>query len=289
MAAEKIDTQAIGLDTGLALARWLTGKEHLHYGLWTGLDVAAGNIGPAQEAYSARLFALLPARPNLRILDIGGGAGETAKKLIALGHRVEIVVPSAYLAGRCRINAPQAVVHQCFFEDLHSDGGFDLCLFSESFQYIPLVISLEKARSLLVPGGEILIGDCFRSDSFKQDPTFYTVGGGHGVAAFRATLATQPLAILAEHDITDAVAPSIDLEQALFNVLGVGLAGFDRELAAKRPWKHWLMHRALRLVMNARKRARLSQRLFDQARTSAVFIANNRYLLIRLTTAAQPQ
>lgn len=151
------------------------------------------------------------------------------------------------------------------------------------------MISLEKARSLLVPGGEILIGDCFRSDSFKQDPTFYTVGGGHGVAAFRATLATQPLAILAEHDITDAVAPSIDLEQALFNVLGVGLAGFDRELAAKRPWKHWLMHRALRLVMNARKRARLSQRLFDQARTSAVFIANNRYLLIRLTTAAQPQ
>ena len=289
MAAEKIDTQAIGLDTGLALARWLTGKEHLHYGLWAGLEVAAGNIGPAQEAYSARLFALLPARPNLRILDIGGGAGETAKKLIALGHRVEIVVPSAYLAGRCRINAPQAVVHQCFFEDLHSDGGFDLCLFSESFQYIPLVISLEKARSLLVPGGEILIGDCFRSDSFKQDPTFYTVGGGHGVAAFRATLATQPLAILAEHDITDAVAPSIDLEQALFNVLGVGLAGFDRELAAKRPWKHWLMHRALRLVMNARKRARLSQRLFDQARTSAVFIANNRYLLIRLTTAAQPQ
>lgn len=289
MAAEKIDTQAIGLDTGLALARWLTGKEHLHYGLWAGLDVAAGNIGPAQEAYSARLFALLPARPNLRILDIGGGAGETAKKLIALGHRVEIVVPSAYLAGRCRINAPQAVVHQCFFEDLHSDGGFDLCLFSESFQYIPLVISLEKARSLLVPGGEILIGDCFRSDSFKQDPTFYTVGGGHGVAAFRATLATQPLAILAEHDITDAVAPSIDLEQALFNVLGVGLAGFDRELAAKRPWKHWLMHRVLRLVMNARKRARLSQRLFDQARTSAVFIANNRYLLIRLTTAAQPQ
>ena len=289
MAAEKIDTQAIGLDTGLALARWLTGKEHLHYGLWTGLDVAAGNIGPAQEAYSARLFALLPARPNLRILDIGGGAGETAKKLIALGHRVEIVVPSAYLAGRCRINAPQAVVHECFFEDLHSDGGFDLCLFSESFQYIPLEISLAKARSLLVPGGEILIGDCFRSDSFKQDPMFYTVGGGHGVAAFRATLATQPLAILAEHDITDAVAPSIDLEQALFNVLGVGLAGFDRELAAKRPWKHWLMHRALRLVMNARKRARLSQRLFDQARTSAVFIANNRYLLIRLTTAAQPQ
>lgn len=289
MAAEKIDTRAIGLDTGLALARWLTGKEHLHYGLWTDLDVAAGNIGPAQDAYSARLFALLPPRPNLRILDIGGGAGETAKKLIALGHSLEIVVPSAYLAGRCRINAPQAVVHECFFEDLRSSGGFDLCLFSESFQYIPLTISLEKARSLLAPGGEILIGDCFRSENFHADPTFYTVGGGHPIAGFKAAVASQPLAILAEQDITHAVAPSIDLEQALFNVLGVGLAGFDRELAAKRPWKHWLIHRALRLMMNTRKRARLSQRLFQQARTSAVFIANNRYLLIRLTTADQPQ
>ena len=284
MPANKIDTRAIGLDTGLALARWLTGKEHLHYGLWTGLDVTAGNIGLAQDAYSARLFALLPQRANLRILDIGGGAGETAKKLIALGHRVEIVVPSAYLAGRCRVNAPQAVMHECFFENLHSDGGFDLCLFSESFQYIPLAVSLAKARSLLVAGGEILIGDCFRSENFHADPTYYTVGGGHPIAAFRQTVAAQPLAIVAEQDITAAVAPSIDLEQGLFNVLGIGLAGFNREVAAKFPIKHRLLHGVLRLLISGRKRARLSQRLFEQARTSQAFVANNCYLLIRMTT-----
>ena len=289
MAAEKIDTRAIGLDTGLALARWLTGKEHLHYGLWTGLNVTAGNIGAAQDAYSARLFAHLPPGANLRILDIGGGAGETAKKLIALGHRVEIVVPSAFLAQRCRINAPQAIVHECYFENLISDGGFDLCLFSESFQYIPLTVSLEKARSLLVPGGEILIGDCFRSENFHADPTFYTVGGGHPVAAFRAAVAAQPLTVLAEHDITEAVAPSIDLEQGLFNVLGVGLTGINREAAAKFPIKHRLLHAVMRMMFSKRKRARLSQRLFEQARTSAAFTANNRYLLIRLTTAPQPQ
>jgi hypothetical protein len=34
--------------------------------------------------------------------------------------------------------------------------------------------------------------------------------------------------------------------------------------------------------MPARKRARLAQRLFEQARTSQAFIAHNRYLLIRL-------
>ena len=195
------------------------------------------------------------------------------------------MVPSAYLAHRCRANAPQAQVHECSFEDLQSDGGFDLCLFSESFQYIPLPLSLQKARALLAPGGEILIGDCFRSENFSSDPIFYTVGGGHPMGLLRASLAAEPLKVLAEQDITQAVAPSIDLEQALFNVLGVGLAGCARELKAKCRWRHCLLHHVLRLLMNDRKRARLAQRLFDRARTSETFIANNRYLLIRLAQA----
>lgn len=282
MAKDKLDTRAIGLDTALALSRWLTGKEHLHYGMWTGIDVAAGNVGQAQDAYSARLFALFPPKAAMRILDIGGGAGETAKKLIALGHRVEIVIPSAFLAARCRANAPEAKVHECRFEDLQSDGGFDLCLFSESFQYIPLAISLDKARSLLAPGGEIVIGDCFRREGFQPDATFYKVGGGHQIEAFRAALSSQPLALLAEEDITVAVAPSIDLEQQLFNVLGTGIAGFDRELTHKRPAQHWLLMGALRFLLSKRKRARLAQRLFDRARTAEAFIAHNRYLLLRL-------
>jgi hypothetical protein len=98
MGKEKLDTKAIGLDTGLALSRWLTGAEHLHYGLWTGLTVAAGNVGAAQDAYSARLFAHLPSG-KLRILDIGGGAGETAKKLIALGHRLSVTPGAGVTAG----------------------------------------------------------------------------------------------------------------------------------------------------------------------------------------------
>jgi SAM-dependent methyltransferase len=282
MGKAKLDTRAVGLDTALALSRWLTGKEHLHYGLWTGIDVAAGNVGRAQDAYSARLFALFPPKPGMRILDIGGGAGETAKKLIALGHSVEIVIPSAFLAARCRLNAPEARVHECRFEDLQSAGGFDLCLFSESFQYIPLAVSLAKARGLLAPGGEIVIGDCFRREGFQPDPTFYKVGGGHRIEAFRVALAAEPLDLLAEEDITEAAAPSIDLEQQLFNVLGTGIAGIDRELNEKRPGQRWVLMKVLGLVLSARKRARLAQRLFDRARTSEAFIANNRYLLIRL-------
>ena len=77
---EKIDSRAIGLDVGLSFTKWLTGAENLHYGLWDGLDVTAGNLHTAQAAYTTKLFKLLP-KGKLRILDIGGGAGETARKI----------------------------------------------------------------------------------------------------------------------------------------------------------------------------------------------------------------
>ena len=282
LAKGRIDTQTVGLDTGLAFARWLTGKEHLHYGFWTGLDPIAANVGAAQAAYSDRLLALLPAATGLRILDIGGGAGETAKRLLAAGHQVEIVVPSAYLAARCRINAPMAVVHECRFEDLAVTGGFDVCLFSESFQYIPLPLSLKKAQALLTAQGVIVIGDCFRSQGFRRVGNRAIVGGGHLLQSFRAALAAEPLDLVSEQDITEAVAPSIDLEQALFNVIGIGLTGVGRELAVKRPWQNWMMHRLIRLVLKERGTERLSQRFFENERNAEVFCHANRYLLLKI-------
>jgi SAM-dependent methyltransferase len=282
MARQKLDTRAIGLDVGLSFIRWLTGAEHLHYGIWTGLEVTAGNLRAAQDAYSARLFAHLPDRAGLRILDIGGGAGETAAKLIALGHQVDIVVPSAFLAGRCRANAPAARVHECMFEDFAGAGPYDLCLFSESYQYIPLQVGLVRAMTLLAPGGEVLIGDCFRSDAFKGGKVKATVGGGHRLRAFRELVASLPVDVVTQEDISADVAPSIDLEQALFHVIGHAVTRVDTELTEKRPgrWRmaRWVFDR----VTSERQRARLAQRLMEKTRTSEVFLANNHYMLIRL-------
>lgn len=286
MASGRIDTRAVGLEAGCALAKWLTGKEHMHYGLWAGLDPVAANLGAAQEAYSQRLFALLP-EGRLRILDIGGGAGETAKRLIAMGHSVEIVVPSAFLAARCRVNAPEAVVHEAMFEEARVTGPFDLCLFSESFQYIPLHESLPRAKALLAPGGAIVIGDCFRrlDGDWLKNP-HRTVGGGHVVEKFQEAAAREGLVIEAEEDVTDQVAPSIDVEQAFFNVLGVGVAGMDRELRAKRPWLRGLVVGVLGRVMGARRRASLMRRLTGDERTGEAFRRSNRYLLMRLRPAS---
>ena len=284
--ADKIDTRAVGLDVGLAFIRWLTGAGNLHYGLWTGLEVTAGNLRAAQEAYTAKLFGFLP-EGRLRVLDIGGGAGETARKLIALGHTVEIVVPSAFLAERCRETAKGAVVHECTFEEFAGTGPFDLCLFSESFQYIPMAESLPKCARLLTPEGQVLIADCFRTDAYKgraaEGPQ---AGGGHRLDAFRSALDGSEFGVGAEEDITDAVAPSIDLEQALFNVIGHGVMRVSEEIRLKKPAAHWTLTRFIGLFLTAKRRRNLMQRLSGTDRNADAFRRYNRYLMLRLTRKA---
>jgi len=285
MAGKKIDTRAVGLDISLKFVEFLTGRENLHYGLWNPDDVVcAAGLGPAQEAYTDKLFKLLPKGRGLRILDIGGGAGETARKLIELGHEVEIVIPSAFLAGRCRENTKgKARVHECRFEDFETDRKFDICLFSESFQYIPLDVSLDKAASLLDAGGQIIIADCFRTEAFfTASGDEAKVGGGHALADFRKAIAARPFKILSEEDITRAVAPSIDLEQAFFNVVGHAVTQVDHALAQSRPLLRGVLGGALRLVLNKRRRSRLDQRLNHKTRNSENFCLYNTYLMIKL-------
>ena len=281
MARAKMDTRGLGLDIGLAYTKWLTGAENLHYGYWKGLDICAANLGPAQAAYTDKLFTRLPAGP-CRILDIGGGAGETARKLIALGHEVDIVVPSSFLADRCRKNAPDATVHEMKFEDAALTGPFDVCLFSESFQYIPATEGLKKCLSLLAPEGRIIIADCFRSETFSRDAVLATVGGGHPIAKFRKIVEKLDLTTSQEEDITVQVAPSIDLEQGLFNVVGYGLQRVDAELSNNRPRLRRSLHWVMRRLLNPRKRTRLDQRLNQKTRNAAHFAKNNTYLMLVL-------
>jgi MPBQ/MSBQ methyltransferase len=282
MMAEKIDTRAVGLDVGLAFIRWLTGAENLHYGLWTGLEITASNLKTAQESYTAKLFGYLP-EGSLRILDIGGGAGETARKLIALGHQVEIVVPSTFLAARCRETAKGAVVHESTFEDFSGTGPFDLCLFSESFQYIPMAESLPKCAALLAPGGQVLIADCFRTEAYKGRAAHGPQpGGGHRLADFRSALDGSAFALDAEEDITDAVAPSIDLEQQLFNVIGHGVTRVSDEIRTKKPAAHWTLTRFIGLFLTSKRRRNLMQRLTGTERNAEAFRRYNRYLMLRL-------
>ena len=269
-----LDTKTLGLEVSLAIAKFVTGKENMHYGVWDNLDPSLENLGKAQEQYTQLLFKYFPKKKKLKILDIGGGAGETAKKLVSLGHSVTVVVPSNILSKRCLENTDnKAKVHNIRFEDYEPKKNqvFDLCLFSESFQYIPAKIALEKAKGLLSKDGQILVADCFRSD-VKNTSQNRRPGGGHPLSEMLKLLKDIGLNIVSKKEITKSVAPSLDIEQKFYNVVGVGIDKVQQGLVTNHPWKMKLFNLVYKTVISQKKRRRLHDRIYGNIRNSDNFI-----------------
>ena len=281
-----LDTQTLGLEVSLAIAKFVTGKENMHYGVWDNLDPCLENLGKAQEQYTKLLFKYFPKKKKLKILDIGGGAGETAKKLISLDHSVTVIVPSDILSKRCLENTNnKAKVHNIKFEDYEpkKNQTFDLCLFSESFQYIPAKIALEKAKGLLSKDGQILVADCFRSD-FKNSSHNRRPGGGHPLSEMLKLIKDIDLNIISKREITRSVAPSLDIEQKFYNVVGVGIDKVQQGLVASHPWKMKLFNLIYKMIVGQKKRRRLHDRIYGNIRNSDNFIKFNHYMILQLSS-----
>ena len=260
---KKEASRLVGLDIALKVSSFVTGKEHLHYGLWKKLDVTLENLGKAQEAYTNLLFKYLPKKEpqkKLEILDIGGGAGENAKKLIERGHRVTIIVPSKILAEHAKINTnKKAEILITTFEDyIPKYNSFDLCLFAESFQYIPIKTALKKARILLKNNGEILIADCFRSDK-KQIGIIRQPGGGASLKSMEKELEIQKFKILVRKEITKLVAPSVELEQKFYNTLGFSINRIVTSLNVNRPITLKFLKIIYKIFFSKKRRKRLEK------------------------------
>ena len=283
---KKEASRLVGLDIALKVSSFVTGKEHLHYGLWEKLDVTLENLGKAQEAYTNLLFKYLPKKEpqkKLEILDIGGGAGENAKKLIERGHRVTIIVPSKILAEHAKINTnKKAEILITTFEDyIPKYNSFDLCLFAESFQYIPIKTALKKASILLKNNGEILIADCFRSDK-KQIGIIRQPGGGASLKSMEKELEIQKFKILVRKEITKLVAPSVELEQKFYNTLGFSINRIVTSLNVNRPITLKFLRIIYKIFFSKRRRKRLEKRLFENTRTADSFIKYNHYMIYKL-------
>ena len=283
---KKEASRLVGLDIALKVSSFVTGKEHLHYGLWEKLDVTLENLGKAQEAYTNLLFKYLPKKESqkkLEILDIGGGAGENAKKLIERGHRVTIIVPSKILAEHAKKNTnKKAEILITTFEDyIPKYNSFDLCLFAESFQYIPIKTALKKASILLKNNGEILIADCFRSDK-KQIGIIRQPGGGASLKSMEKELEIQKFKILVRKEITKLVAPSVELEQKFYNTLGFSINRIVTSLNVNRPITLKFLKIIYKIFFSKRRRKRLEKRLFENTRTADSFIKYNHYMIYKL-------
>ena len=204
----KVSSQKIGLDIGLVIGRFFMGSEDLHYGYWpNGKDASVQNFAHAQDSHSELIMDQIPENINY-ILDVGGGSGNLALKLLNKGYSVDCVIPSAFLAEQAKTKlGNESVIHICGFEQMPSTKTYDLIIFSESFQYVKMKGSLQKIEKMTSPNGHLLICDFFRRDLPEKSP----IGGGHSWQGFKDTISTLPFKQVTDLDISVETAPTIDL------------------------------------------------------------------------------
>ena len=204
---DKIKSNIIGLDMGLAIGRFFMNTEDLHFGYWPdGEKPTAQNFAWAQENHSRLILDKIPDGAK-RILDVGSGSGNLAKKLLNEGYKVDCVIPSEYLAKAIKEKLDErGRIHICKFEDFNCQERFDVIIFSESFQYVNMDVSLQKVEKMLGTSGHLLISDFFRRDV----PEKSLMGGGHSWAIFKEATGNTKLTQISDEDITDGTAPTVD-------------------------------------------------------------------------------
>lgn len=204
-----IPLKELGLDIGSVLGTFFWKTENLHYGYWKGVTpVNIENFPQAQDNFSHFILEHVPEGVQ-SILDVGCGSGHLAQFLQANRYEVECVSPSPYLTKRARKTlAPNTMVHECYFEDFGSSRNFDMVMFSESFQYIPVEKAMPKALESLRSGGYIFICDFFsRSEIEGKSP----ISGGHNIDRFQRYAKELSADLIVEKEITEETAPTIDL------------------------------------------------------------------------------
>jgi SAM-dependent methyltransferase len=268
-----LPSSEFGLAMGWVLAHHFLGMNDLHYGYWPAdLPVIPQNLASAQAHYTDLLMSHIPAGVR-SILDVGMGAGTTARKLVEKGYRVDGVSPNGVLTDVARqLLHDRATIFETRFQDLHTERRYDLILFSESLLFIPLDAAFTQALALLNPGGYVLITDIFRVPNETKSP----IGGGHELPKFRDAVGRFPLEPLQDFDMTDGIAPTFDLldraySQALQPAYNLLLA----RLTARHPWVMKLVRWKFRKSME-----RAEKKHFSGRRNGASFKQYKSYRLL---------
>ncbi len=268
--APSLKSPEFGLALGLVLGRFALDMNDLHYGYWTpDLPLTAANLPVAQARYTDKLIADIPEGVK-SILDVGCGAGNTARKLLDKGYDVVCLSPNAWLNVEAqKAVGDRAVVHLSRFEDFTLDRKFDLILFSESFLFMNADQALAKAESMLNPGGYILISDIFRVPSDQKSP----IGGGQDIRRYQALMAASRFAMVKDTDMTAEIAPTFDLlnlayQEAIMPAYALILAKLEASNPLVMKFVRWKWRK---------KFAKLEAKHFTGQRTGANFRVHKSY------------
>ena len=218
---DKFNSKVIGLDAGLLIGKFFMDTEELHYGYWPNDKTAtAQNFSEAQERHSQLIIDNIPKGVK-KILDVGSGSGSLAKKIVALGYQVDCVIPSEFLADKVQQKLDgSSKIHITKFEDLDISNNYDLILFSESFQYVHLIKSIDKILSILDKNGYLLICDVFHKNVSGVSP----MRGGHRLDLFENEIGKTDLVKKTDIDITLETAPTWDFLNQFLNEVAIPIS-----------------------------------------------------------------
>lgn len=275
-------------ELGLVLTQQILGVDDLHYGLWDGdLELKMTNLGIAQQRYSDFLISALPsAQPGpVKVLDIGCGTGHILGQLLARGYQADGLVPAASLAKLVRLQQAKhpdkpSRLFECKFEDLPFEElahSYDVCLFSESFQYIPMNVSFQLLQKILKPGGKVVICDFFKTEHHGDGgPGDGSFGGGHPMADFYRMIKESNFELIRDENITSRVSPNLQLvNDFLHNTIKpVGLT-LNKYLSDNYPKLSWVAHKLLR-----KKIDKMNFKYFAGHRSKATFERYKTYHLL---------
>lgn len=271
--AAALSSSEFGLALGLIVGRFFFNMRDLHYGYWPpDLPREPQNLAAAQAAYTEFLMSHLPAGTR-SVLDVGCGAGNTARKLLERGLRVDGVSPNSFLTAVARQTlGDRATIFETRFQDLDTDRTYDVVLFSESLLFIPLDQAFTKALAVLNPGGHILITDIFRVPAEGKSP----IGGGHELSKFREAVSRFPLRAVADEDMTAGIAPTFDLlNRASLEAIEPSYRLILDRLTLKYPFVMKLVRWKFR-----KKLERAEQKHFSGRRDGAHFMKYKSYRLL---------
>lgn len=206
--AEARSPRRVKVSTALRFYHEVLGLDHLHYGLWNGDGFTLEGLKAAQERFSRHLQSWIP-EPVRSVLDVGCGIGSTALMLQEAGLEVEGLSPDPYHREEFarRVGSP---FHLSRFQEFRPARTYDLVLMSESAQYIWLDRLFQAVRRSAAPGGYLLVADYFTVNGCRGP----LARSGHPLDEFFEEAAATGLALLRSEDITERVAPTLDLARS---------------------------------------------------------------------------